>query len=380
MAQESPGGGEKTEAPTPKKLKDSAKKGDVLQSRDLGGAMVTFAGTVAIVIFGGTLYQALADMMTNALIFDRRDVELFEIGNRSSSLVSILIPAFMSLFAILFIAAIATPALLGSFGFRWSAMKPKPSKLDPIKGLGKIFGTNGLMELGKSIMKVLLLGVVGGTILFMHLGDLAQMGAQDLNTAVASYTSLFLKLLVGITVSLALIAMIDVPIQIFQRGKRLKMTKQEVKDEYKQTEGSPDTRAVQRQRRSEMLSDSTRKAVAEATVLLVNPTHFAVALRYDREQDYAPVLLGKGCDTIALAMREMAAEVGTPVMEYPELTRSVYYTSEVGEVIDDRLYAVVAAILSFLIQLDSKMVSPLHKPKIKLPEDMRYSADGSRLA
>ncbi|HEY9090347.1 flagellar type III secretion system protein FlhB [Parasphingorhabdus sp.] len=380
MAQESPGGGEKTEAPTPKKLKDSAEKGDVLQSRDLGGAMVTFVGTVAIVIFGGVLYQALADMLANALVFDHRDVEQFEVGNRSFSLVSGLVPSFMGLFVALLVAAIATPALLGSFGFRWSAIKPKPSKLDPIKGMGKIFGTNGLMELGKSIMKVLLLGVVGGTILFTHLGDLAQMGAQDLNMAVASYASLFLKLLMGITVSLVLIAMIDVPIQLFQRTKRLKMSKQEIKDEYKQSEGSPDTRAIQRQRRSEMLSDSTRKAVADATVLLVNPTHFAVALRYDREQDYAPVVLGKGCDAIALAMREMAAEVGTPVMEYPELTRSVYFTSQVGEVIDDRLYAVVAAVLSFLIQLDQKMVSPIHKPSITLPEDMRYGADGSRLA
>ncbi|MGI9360734.1 MAG: flagellar type III secretion system protein FlhB [Parasphingorhabdus sp.] len=380
MAQESPGGGEKTEAPTPKKLKDSAEKGDVLQSRDLGGAMVTFVGTVAIVIFGGVLYQALADMLSNALVFDHRDVEQFEVGNRSFSLVSGLVPSFMGLFVALLVAAIATPALLGSFGFRWSAIKPKPSKLDPIKGLGKIFGTNGLMELGKSIMKVLLLGVVGGTILFTHLGELAQMGAQDLNMAVASYASLFLKLLMGITASLVMIAMIDVPIQLFQRTKRLKMSKQEIKDEYKQTEGSPDTRAIQRQRRSEMLSDSTRKAVADATVLLVNPTHFAVALRYDREQDYAPVVLGKGCDAIALAMREMAAEVGTPVMEYPELTRSVYYTSQVGEVIDDRLYAVVAAVLSFLIQLDQKMVSPIHKPKITLPEDMRYGADGSRMA
>ncbi len=380
MAQESPSGGEKTEAPTPKKLKDSAEKGDVLKSQDLGGAMVIFFGTVAVVIFGGTLYQALADMLASALIFDHRDVEIFDIEGRSFSLVSGIVPEFMSLFAMLLVAAIATPALLGSLGFRWSAMKPKPSKLDPIKGMGKIFGTNGLMELGKSIMKVLLLGAVGGSILSMHFGDLAQLGAQDLDMAVASYTSLFLKLLVGITVSLMLIAMIDVPIQLFQRTKRLKMTKQEVKDEYKQTEGSPDTRAIQRQRRSEMLSDSTRKAVADATVLLVNPTHFAVALRYDREQDYAPVVLGKGCDTIALAMREMAAEVGTPVMEYQDLTRSIYYTSEVGETIDDRLYAVVAAILSFLIQLDEKLVSPLHKPKISLPEDMQYSADGSRMA
>lgn len=380
MAQEPPGGGEKTEAPTPKKLKDSAKKGDVLKSQDLGGAMVIFFGTASMLIFGGTLFQALADMLTSALIFDHQDVEIFDVGGRSFSLVSEFAPEFLTLFAILLAAAIATPAMLGSLGFRWSAMKPKPSKMDPIKGMGKIFGTNGVMELGKSIMKVLLIGTVGGVIMFMHLDDLGQLAGQDLNLAVASYASLFLKLLVGICISLALIAMIDVPIQLFQRGKRLKMTKQEVKDEHKQTEGSPDTRAMQRQRRSDMLSDSTRKAVADATVLLVNPTHFAVALRYDREQDYAPVMLGKGCDTIALAMREMAAEVGTPVMEYPDLTRSIYYTSEVGQVIDDRLYAMVAAVLSFLIQLDEKMVSPLHKPKISLPEDMRYSADGSRLA
>lgn len=380
MAEQSPGGGEKTEAPTPKKLKDSAKKGDVLQSRDLGGAMVIFVGTASMLVFGGTLFQALADMLTSALVFNRQDVEMFAVGERSFSLVSGFAPEFMALFAVLLAAAIATPALLGSLGFRWSAMKPKPSKLDPIKGLGKIFGTNGLMELGKSMMKVILIGIVGGVIMFMHLGDLGQLAGQDLTLAVASYASLFLKLLVGITISLALIAMIDVPIQLFQRGKRLKMTKQEVKDEYKQTEGSPDTRAVQRQRRSEMLSDSTRKAVAEATVLLVNPTHFAVALRYDREQDYAPVMLGKGCDSIALAMREMAAEVGTPVMEYADLTRSIYYTSEVGETIDDRLYAVVAAVLSFLIQLDEKLVSPLNRPKISIPEDMQYDADGSRLA
>lgn len=380
MAEEAQNGGEKTEAPTPKKLKDSAKKGDVLQSRDLGGAMVIFVGTVAILTFGGLLYQALADMMASALMFNQRDVEFFDIGERSFSLVFGLAPEFMSLFSVLLVAAIATPALLGSFGFRWSAMKPKPSKLDPIKGLGRIFGTNGLMELGKSIMKVLLIGTVGGVILYLHLGHLAQMGAQDLDSAVASYSSLFLKLLVGICISLALIAMIDVPIQIFQRNKRLKMTKQEVKDEYKESEGSPDVRALQRQRRSELMSDSTRKAVADATVILVNPTHFAVALRYDREQDYAPIVLGKGCDDIALAMRDMAVDIGTPVLQYPELTRSIYFTSEIGEIIDDRLYSAVAMVLSFLIQLDEKLVGPLGKPKIELPDDMQYASDGSRLA
>ncbi|WP_422344384.1 EscU/YscU/HrcU family type III secretion system export apparatus switch protein [Parasphingorhabdus sp.] len=380
MAEEAQSGGEKTEAATPKKLKDSAEKGDVLKSQDLGGAMVIFVGTAALFTFGGTLFQALADMLSSALVFDSRDLEMYDIGGRSSSLVSSLLPEFMSLFAVLLAAAIATPAMLGSLGFRWSAMKPKPSKMDPIKGMGKIFGTNGLMELGKSIMKVLLIGTVGGVIMFTHLGDLAQLGAQDLTIAVGSYASLFMKLLVGITISLMLIAMIDVPIQIFQRGKRLKMTKQEVKDEYKQTEGSPDTRAIQRQRRSEMLNDSTRKAVADATVILVNPTHFAVALRYDRDQDYAPVVLGKGCDSIALAMRDMAGEVGTPVMEYPELTRSIYFTSDVGEVVDDRLYAPIAAILSFLIQLDAKLVSPLNRPRLNLPDDMQFAADGSRLA
>lgn len=380
MAEQSPGGGEKTEAPTPKKLLDSSKKGDVLQSRDLGGAMIIFVGTTAFLMFGGLLYQALADMVTNALIFYPEDIEAFDVGGRSVTLVSSIIPEFMTLFALLMVAAVATPAMLGSLGFRWSAMKPKPSKLDPIKGLQRIFGSNGVMELGKSMMKVILIGAVGGSIIYLHFDEIAQLAAQDLNEAIASFSALFLKLLVGICVSMVLIAMIDVPIQLFQRGKRLKMTKQEIKDEYKEAEGSPDVRALQRQRRSEMLNDSTRKAVSEATVILVNPTHFAVALRYDRDQDMAPIVLGKGCDDIALAMREMANEIGKPIMEYPELTRSIYYTSNTGDVIDDRLYAAVAMILSFLIQLDAKLVSPIHKPNISLPDDVKYGADGARMA
>ncbi|MGB5483170.1 EscU/YscU/HrcU family type III secretion system export apparatus switch protein [Parasphingorhabdus sp.] len=380
MAEESPGGGEKTEAPTPKKLTDSSKKGDVLQSRDLGGAMVIFVGTIGFLMFGGLLYGALADMVAGALVIHPQDIEDFDVGGRSVALVSSIVPTFMSLFALLIVAAVATPALLGSLGFRWSAMKPKPSKLDPIKGLKRIFGSNGVMELGKSLMKVVLIGSVGGSIISLHLDELAQLAAQDIDNAIASYASLFLKLLLGICVCLVLIAMIDVPIQLFQRGKRLKMTKQEIKDENKEAEGSPDVRALQRQRRAEMLNDSTRKAVSEATVILVNPTHFAVALRYDREKDMAPVVLGKGCDAIALAMREMAGELGTPVMEYPDLTRSIYYTSEVGDVIDDRLYAAVAMILSFLIQIDAKLVSPIHKPKISLPDDVKYNVDGARMA
>lgn len=380
MAEESPGGGEKTEAPTPKKLKDSAEKGDVLQSRDLGGAMMVFVGTLALLMFGGVLYGALADMVASALVIHPEDIEAFDVGGRSATLISSIIPEFMTLFALLIVAAIATPAMLGSLGFRWSAMKPKPSKLDPIKGLKRIFGSNGVMELGKSLMKVILIGSIGGSIIYLHFDQLAQLAGQDIDNAIDSFSTLFLKLLVGICVGMVLIAMIDVPIQLFQRGKRLKMTKQEIKDEHKESEGSPDVRAIQRQRRSEMLNDSTRKAVAEASVVLVNPTHFAVALRYDRDRDMAPVVLGKGCDAIALAMREMAGEVGTPVMEYPDLTRSIYYTSEVGDVIDDRLYAAVAMVLSFLIQLDARLVSPIHKPKISVPGDVRYGVDGTRLA
>ena len=113
---------------------------------------------------------------------------------------------------------------------------------------------------------------------------------------------------------------------------------------------------------------------------MVNPTHFAVALRYDRDRDVAPVVLAKGCDAIALAMREMANDLSKPVMEYPELTRSLYFTSKVGDVIDDRLYAAVAMILSFLIQLDAKLISPVNKPNISLPEDVRFDTNGARMA
>lgn len=375
---QSPGGGEKTEAPTPKKRKDAAKKGDVLQSKELGTALVIVVGALALWVFGNTLVNASGDVVRAGLRFDNRDIATFDMAGRTLSLLTPLLLPFGVLFGLLMLAAIATPALLGSAGFRWSAIKPKPSKMNPASGLKRMFGTQGLIELGKSIAKVTLLGVVGAVLITSFLPQLAELGHGDVEGNMLAYGRLFNVTLISMSAALAIIAMIDVPAQLFQHTKKLKMTKQEVKDEHKETEGSPELKQAVRQRQHEVFSGSVRKGVEEATVLLVNPTHFAVALRYDQENDAAPVVLARGRDSIAFAMRRLAKENDVPVMHYPDLTRAIYFTSKPGEIVDERLYLAVATLLAFIFRLDAKMAAKSDRPRITLPDDMRYDSEGNK--
>ncbi|MEO1045875.1 MAG: flagellar type III secretion system protein FlhB [Pseudomonadota bacterium] len=375
---QSPGGGEKTEAPTPKKRKDSAKKGQVLQSRELGTAMVIMVGALVLWVFGNALIAASGDMVRAALRFDNRDIVAFDMGGRTLTLLTPLLLPFGGLFAMLMLAAIATPALLGSAGFRWAAVKPKPSKMNPLSGIKRMFGTHGLIELGKSLAKVTLLGAIGAMVIMTYLPEMAELGHGDVAGNLIAYGRLFNITLLAMAGALAVIAMIDVPAQIYQHTKKLKMTKQEVKDEHKETEGSPELKQAIRQRQQEVMSGSVRKGVEEATVLLVNPTHFAVALRYDQENDAAPVVLARGRDGIAQAMRRLAEEKDVPVMRYPDLTRAIYFTSRAGEMVDERLYLAVATLLAFIYRLDAKMASRADRPKISVPDGMHYDSKGEQ--
>jgi flagellar biosynthetic protein FlhB len=184
------------------------------------------------------------------------------------------------LFLLTFIAAIAAPAMLGSLGFRWSAIGFKPNKLNPAAGLKRMFGVQGLIELGKALLKIVALGAVGYWLLMDQIASIVTMGQQDLKTALDSLGSTFIFAVVVMTLALALVAGADIPAQIFQRSKRLRMSKQEIKEESKQTEGSPELKAAIRQKQMEAARGSVRKAVLDATMVLTNPTHFAVALRY----------------------------------------------------------------------------------------------------
>ncbi|EQB02512.1 flagellar biosynthetic protein FlhB [Sphingobium wenxiniae] len=372
-------GGEKTEKPTQKKLQDAAKKGDILQSRELGTALVVMAGIGWLAVMGPSLVEALSHMLIEALRFRREDIVDFAPADRGMALLSgIALPVGGILLATL-IAAIAAPALLGSLGFRPGAFAPKASKLNPASGLKRMFGVNGLIELMKSMAKVGLLGAIGVWVIWDRLTAIVGLGKAGVAPAMSSLGDMFIMTCLIMAGGLFLIAGIDVPAQIFQRGKRLAMSKQDLKDENKESEGSPELKGHIRRKQYEVLNGSTRKAVAEASVIITNPTHFAVALRYTPGQDAAPVVVARGCDAIAAAIRDLADQNGVPVMQFPELARAIYFTSRAGQIVNEGLYMAVATVLAFVFRVENRMASEMDRPFISVPDDLRFDADGRKV-
>lgn len=372
-------GGEKTEKPTAKKLQDAAKKGDILQSRELATALVVMAGIGWIAVTGPSLVEALSDMLVEALRFRREDIVDFAPADRGWALLSgIALPVSGILLATL-LAAIAAPALLGSLGFRPGGFAPKASKLNPAAGLKRMFGMQGLIELLKSIAKVGLLGAIGLWVIWDRLTAIVGLGKAGVAPAMASLGDMFVMTCLIMAGGLFLIAGIDVPAQIMQRAKRLAMTKQEIKDENKESEGSPELKGHIRRKQYEVLNGSTRKAVQEASVIITNPTHFAVALRYRPGQDAAPVVVARGCDAIAAAIRELADASSVPVLQYPELARAIYFTSRAGQIVNEGLYMAVATVLAFVFRVENRMASEMDRPFIAVPDDLRFDAEGKQL-
>lgn len=367
---------QKTEAPTPKKLRDAVEQGNVLQSRELGIALVMLCGAAWFAFLGPMMLDALRTMLIDGLSFDAADLRHFDPGSAMLRLIGIVVVPLFTLFALTIAAAIGTPAMLGSLGFRSKAFGFKTSKLNPANGIKRMFGMNGLIELVKSLAKVLLIGSVGIWLLLDQSRLLIGLAAQDVNTAIGTIGTTFLFAIIVMGAALAVIAGIDVPAQIVQRLKKLRMTKQEIKDEHKQLEGSPEAKAGIRKRQMEVLRSSARAAVAEATVVLTNPTHFAVALRYRPGMDAAPVVVARGRGATAQAIREIAAENDVPMLSYPQLTRALYFTSRAGQVIREDLYLAVAAVLAFVFNLETALAAGTPRPQVEVPPSARFDARG----
>ena len=372
---ETPDKDQQTEAPTPKRRRDAAQKGDVLQSRELGTALVVLVGAAWIAFMGPMVVSTMETMLTDALSFDAADLRDFDPATTAVRLIAIVILPIIALFALTIFAAIGAPAMLGSLGFRAQAFGFKGSKIDPIAGVKRIFGKQGMIELGKSIAKVILLGGVGAWLLFGETRSMIGLSAQEMRPALANVGNTFVVAMLVMSVALAAIAMIDVPAQMYQRLQRLKMTKQETKEEHKQTEGSPELRAALRQRQRETARNSARKAMAEATVVLTNPTHFAVALRYRPGEDAAPIVLAKGRGATAEAIRDLAGEHEVPMLSYPQLARALYYTSRPGQIIREDLYMSVATVLAFVFNLDAALAAA-GPPEVEVPQGLRFDSRG----
>lgn len=370
---------QKTESPTPKRLKDAAKKGDVLLSRELATALVMLGGAGWLVMMGPAMVEAMGGLLRRGLTVGQADVTGFDPVQRVVDLGFYVAFPLATLFGATLLAAVAGPAVLGSLGFRSEAFAPNPGKLDPLAGMGRIFGTQGLVELGKSLAKVLAIGVAGYWLLSARITEILGFGMLDVRHGASAVGGLFVTLTLWMAASLAVIGLIDAPIQWMRRTARLRMTKHEVKEEMKESEGSPEVKHQARQRRHEILSGSARRAVQEATVVLTNPTHFAVALRYRPGQDAVPTVVARGRGETAQAIKALAKEADVPRLEYPQLTRAIYFTTRAGQPIASDLYLAVATILAFVFNLDRAMAEGVQQPQVQVPAGKRFDEGGRKL-
>ncbi|HWW57806.1 MAG TPA: flagellar type III secretion system protein FlhB [Sphingopyxis sp.] len=371
---------QKTEQPTAKKLADSAREGDVLMSRELATALMMLAAAGWMIAAGGWFVQSAGDLVRRGLTLTAADVSDFapaEALMRNG--VEILLP-LASLFALAIGAAIAGPALLGSFGWRGKALAFKGSRISPMSGLKRMFGMQGVTELGKALAKVLLLGTIGYSLVESSLPAIMTMASTDLMSAIGLAGKEIGHAMLVLAGGLVVIALIDVPVQWFQRNKRLMMSKQEIKEEMRQSDGAPELKQAQRQRAHEILSGSARKAVSDATVVLTNPTHFSVALRYRPGEDAAPVVVARGRGDVALSIRELARGASVPILEYPQLTRAIYFTARAGRVIPEELFVAVATVLAFVFQLERAAADGLAQPAVDVPPTHRFDPEGRRQA
>ena len=370
--------GEKTEAPTAKRKRDAVKDGNVLRSKDFGTALVVLAGVVWLSVFGPSLVGACKAVMTASLSFTHRDVEDFSPWRPLAEAGWRLGPSIVTLFAMTLGATLLGSGALGSLDFNGSLLAPKASRINPGPGLKRIVGSNGWIELGKSLAKVVLLGTIGGYMLWRASHVTIGLSSTDLGPAIGALGGVFIGVLIAMAAGLLAIAGLDVPIQIIRLLAKLRMSKQEIRDEHKETEGSPEAKQHQRAKQRAMANRSMRKAVAEAHVVLTNPTHFAVALRYDRGRDQVPVVVARGRGATAAAIRDLAGENRVPMLEYPMLARAVYYTSREGQEVRDDLYMALATVLAFVLGLNAKMGGT--PPPVDVPPSARFDENGAKIS
>lgn len=371
---------QKTEAPTPRRRQEAEREGDLLQSKELGTALVLSAGALWVWLAGPLFAGACEKLLVVGLTFTKSDLVDFD---PRRVVLRLLVPVALpvaALFGLALLGAALGPAALGSLGFRSGAFAFKASRINPLSGFKRIFSLNGLIELGKSLAKTLVVGGVGYWLMARHVAILFGLAETDVRSSAVELGRLFLLALAALAASLLLIALIDVPSQIFQRNRRLRMSKEEVREDMKQTEGSPEVKRAIRQRQQEVLSGSARKAVREATVVLTNPTHFAIALRYDPLKDGAPVVVARGRGETANAIKTLARDGAVPMLEYPQLARAIYFTSRAGQVIAEDLFIAVATVLAFVFRLDSALAEGLEQPSVLVPETKRFDENGRRAA
>ncbi|GMR08237.1 MAG: flagellar biosynthesis protein FlhB [Gammaproteobacteria bacterium] len=346
---------EKTEQPTPKKLNDARQKGQIARSRELNTLVVLVAGASGMIMLGEGIITDLAGIMSDALSLSRNEV--FDSSMLTETFLGRAFEAIAAIrpfLVLMVVAALLAPVALGGWAFSVESLQPKLNRLDPIKGLGKVFGTRGVMELLKALAKFVLVLTVVLLYLNSHVMEFLALGTLPYERALVEMASLVVWGFLFASATLFAVALIDVPFQLWDHNRQMKMSRQEVKDEFKQTDGSPEVKSHVRRMQREMAQKRMMHEVPKADVVVTNPSHYAVALKYDHENMNAPVMVAKGADLVAGMIRKVAVANDVPIVSSPLLARAIFYNTELNEEIPDGLYLAVAQVLAYVFQLKSK--------------------------
>jgi len=352
MAEEAESGGERTEEPSQRRLEEARKRGQVPRSRELTNFATMIGGSVTLVATGGALTARVSQMVRSGLSIDPQSLYdpstmMSALGSACMSALAVLLPIFGTVVGLVLLA----PAVMGGFNFSAEALVPDFTRLSPLAGVKRLFGLRGATELGKALLKCAVVGGVCAAIVSWTFRDVLALAHMEPLAAVGSGAGLVSRSFVWLCASLALVAAIDVPLQLFQFKQGLRMTRQELRDEAKDSDGRPETKQRIRRMQQTLARRRMMHKVPTADVVIVNPTHFAVALKYDPKKMRAPRLLAKGADLVAQNIRRIAEEHRVPIFESPKLARALYRSTDLNGEIPAGLYVAVAQVLSYIFRV-----------------------------
>ena len=370
---------EQTEDPTARKLRNARDEGQVARSVELPAAAVTIGAILAMFMMGGYWIKQMAEIFASGFKFDRKtldnpDLMVTSFAHQLGESFLLIVPVLL----VTAVLAILSSGATGGYLFSLKSILPNFGKLSIMSGFGRMFGARAAIELIKAILKFSLVATVLWALVSRQMDKMMQLGQMALEPALAAAGWMIGESALWLSLSLLVIALIDAPYQKYSFIKRMRMTKQEVKDEMKDMEGRPEVKQQIRRRQREMANNRMIQKVKDADVVITNPEHFAVALSYDPTGDGAPLLLAKGSDHMAARIREEAQKHGVEMFAAPPLARALYFSTEVDHPVPETLYLAVAQVIAYVFSLADVTpgVAPMPKPQPKVPASMMFDADG----
>lgn len=378
MAENSDDSQEKTEEPTERKISKAREEGQIARSQEVAIAASVIIVAAYLFVFGIQIFGRLSDVMIDLYTFD---AALLSDQNRILTALYVSIEkglvAILPLMAFALLTVLAFSGLVGGYNFSFKAVAPKLNKLNPLTGLKRIFSMRSIVELLKALLKFLLVGGIAFLLIAESVDDFAQISLMSLRPGLSSSAEIIAAAFFIVACGLIVIAAIDAPYQIYQHTQKLKMSLKEVKDERKETDGSPEVKQKIREKQRQASFARMMEAVADADVVITNPEHFAIALSYDPTAEEPPKVVAKGADLVALRIKERSKEEGVPLFESPMLARALYFTTELDQFIPEPLFEAVAQVIAYIFNLSTAQSAVKNdRPTPRVPDDMLFDSEG----